>query len=75
MVGREALITAVAISICAHVKAGSSEPVSGISLFYIFFPGGTLTRNVCGVDLEQKNKTVDADKNNTTIVSTRVYQC
>lgn len=31
MVGREALITAVAISICAHVKAGSSEPVFGVS--------------------------------------------
>lgn len=31
MVGREALITAVAISICAHVKAGSSEPVYGVS--------------------------------------------
>lgn len=33
IVGREALMTAVAISICAHVKAGSSDTVLGISLF------------------------------------------
>jgi hypothetical protein len=50
-----------------------SKPAQ-VTLFLVLalsnlFPSGTLTRNVRWVDLEQKDKTVDADENNATNVN------
>lgn len=68
MIGREALITAVAISMCAHVNAGSSEPVPDFSFVHLF-ASGVLTRNIRWVDLEQKDQTIDTDEDNAVIVN------